>query len=164
MSRRSAHCRGFTLLEMMMVILLTGVIASSVIMTLPAPAAAGSPLATLLATARWASDQAQREGRIYRLRITKTGWQLAVLSMSAPKEDPLADAIDWRPVRLPVQLPEMTGELRLAGDRLGQPLPAWLWFMPEGEVSPATLEYHPTRGPRQQLRLGTVLASRGSPE
>jgi len=68
---------GFTLLELMLVIVLIGIISSAVLMTIaPNRKPLEQPATALLFTLKQALDKAEQQGTIYGLAIAENGWWL----------------------------------------------------------------------------------------
>lgn len=131
-----SRCRGFTLLEMMMVLVLLGVVARFAVSIAPSPEQE-NPLDRLRLGAIWASEQAQIEGRIYRLQVHPQGWQIAALMADEPQM--LAQEPPRKEARASGEI--TAGELRLLIQNQPQPLPANLWFLPDGDMTSAELVF-----------------------
>lgn len=147
----TARSRGFTLLEMSVAILLLATIAQMVIARLPAPTTI-HPADQLLQSARWAAEQAQIERRIYRLQLHSQRWQLsALISGEEGESGPFPETV-WHPVNDRHAAGSFDdGSIRLQAT--SHPLPATLWFMPDGDMTQAALEFVGKNGERRQLNL-----------
>jgi prepilin-type N-terminal cleavage/methylation domain-containing protein len=145
-----SRCRGFTLLEMMMVLVLLGVIARYAVALVPQPQQ-DNPLDRLRLTALWASEQAQIEGAIYRLQLYARSWQVSAATGTASA---LSPQTQWTALKEPRARGEVaSGELRLLIKNQPQPLPTSLWFLPDGDMTSAELEYQFEDGETRRLSL-----------
>lgn len=144
-----ARSQGFTLLEIMMVLLLLGVVTRLVVAAIPESKTV-QPLEQLQHSARWAWEQAQLEARIWRMQLHNDGWQLSTLTGGEQGEiGPLPGTV-WHPVVGALAQGQVTGgELRLRA----APLPATLWFLPDGNMTAAEIEFNSASGEIHQLAL-----------
>ncbi|MRT02115.1 type II secretion system protein [Ewingella americana] len=145
-----SRCRGFTLLEMMMVLVLLGVLARYAVALVPQPQQ-DNPLDRLRLTALWASEQAQIEGAIYRLQLHARNWQVSAATGTASA---LSQQTQWTALKEPRARGDVaSGELRLLIQNQPQTLPANLWFLPDGDMTSAELEYQFEDGETRRLSL-----------
>lgn len=132
---------GFTLLEVMLVLLLLSGIALLAVATLPA-ASTRPEAEKLLVMMRWAAGQAQLDGAVIRLQLHPRRGDLARLVPGEGKGDTLFKGYHWQPIdnrlaRYP--LPEnIAFTLRQQGKVVT--LPATLLFLPDGDQPPFTLQ------------------------
>nr|WP_314689460.1 type II secretion system protein [uncultured Pantoea sp.] len=147
----NTRCRGFTLLEMIMVMLLLAAISQWVMMRLPSTPAE-HPLDRLLHSARWAAEQAQTERRIYQIHLEPQRWQtFALIPGDDGEKGPLPDTV-WQPVYGSYTRGLVSeGILQLLSSP--RTLPIMLWFMPDGDMTQASLAYIGNNGDRRQLQL-----------
>ncbi|WP_449556071.1 pilus assembly FimT family protein [Huaxiibacter chinensis] len=145
------RCRGYTLLEMMLAILLLATISQWVISRFPA-APTDHPLDRLLQSVRWAAEQAQIEHRIYKIHLEPQRWQVSALTRGDEGDSgPLPDTV-WHPVYDRFASGTIDdGLLELHSS--SQTLPLALWFMPDGDMTQATLEFIGHNGDRRQLPI-----------
>lgn len=150
--------QGFTLLEIMMVLMLLGVVTRLVVAAMPESKSV-QPLEQLHDSARWAWEQAQLEARIWRLHLHSDRWQLSTLTGGeAGEKGPLPGTV-WHPVvGALAQGTIKNGELRLRGDT-PHALPATLWFLPDGDMTQAEIEFRSAAGEVQQLALNPASLS-----
>ncbi len=140
--------RGFTLLEILMVILLLGVVARLAISLLP-ESSGRSPDESVSQAARWAAEQAQIEGNIYRMELQPASWQIFALIHGQDGEKGPLPETSWHPV---------SGQFasgHLAGGALETEgaFPVNLWFLPGGEMTPAELVFQEEKGIRHRISL-----------
>ncbi|CAI1926604.1 type II secretion system protein H [Serratia quinivorans] len=88
-----ARSRGFTLLEVMLVVMLLGGIAMTVMASLPTRSDLQQADERLTQALQWASAQATLEGRIYGMAVTQYGWQLMVISNTV--DNSLRESLYW---------------------------------------------------------------------
>ncbi|MGX5079609.1 prepilin-type N-terminal cleavage/methylation domain-containing protein [Enterobacter mori] len=155
-----AQSRGFTVLEILMVIMLLGVVARMVVGVVPENKAQ-DPLQLWQESARWAWQQAQLEGRIWQMRLTPQNWQLFTLTGEPDgRPGPLPETF-WHPVTGGLaqgSLPQ--GKFHPA---TGTSLPATLWFLPDGDISQPALIWRAESGAEQRLTLDASEMSATSP-
>ena len=83
-----SRSRGFTLLEMMLVIVLLASVAMLVSGALPRrEASVQQESRRLLNVLHWAQEQSMLDGEIYGLTVTQHGWQLLRICQTACEED-----------------------------------------------------------------------------
>lgn len=130
---------GFTLLEVMLVLLLLSGIALLAVSTLPT-ASTRPEAEKLLVMMRWAAGQAQLDGAVMRLHLTPSQAELARLVPGRASGGPYPGQ-RWQPVshRLArFHLPD-SFSLSLWQQGASVALPATLLFMPDGDQPPFTL-------------------------
>jgi len=154
-----AQSRGFTVLEILMVIMLLGVVARMVVGVIPEKKAQ-DPLHRWHESARWAWQQAQLEGRIWQMRLTAQRWQLLTLTGEpAGQPGPLAETF-WHPIAgRQAQGTLSEGEFYPAD---GTSLPATLWFLPDGDISQPALIWR-AGGVEQRLTLDASVMGAATP-
>lgn len=154
--------RGFTLLEMTLAVLIIAAISQWVISRLPS-VEVDHPLDRLLQSARWATEQAQIEQRIYQLRLDPQRWQLFALTHgNEGPRGPLPDTV-WQPVYDRHASGTIDdGILQLKSPP--QALPVALWYMPDGDMTEAALEFIGDEGERRHLRLTRATLFAQGPE
>jgi general secretion pathway protein H len=156
--------KGFSLLEIMLVLVLLGGVATLAIGVLPGKPAAQHHEEQLGASLQWAADRAVQEGQVYGLAVASREWQIVKLVRTPNGEHPsyiwpghIWQPVDSRGTAKAHQLPEGTSlQLLLEGHE--QPLSPLLQqqgmeprilLMPGGEVSRFELrlltENHPPR-------------------
>jgi prepilin-type N-terminal cleavage/methylation domain-containing protein len=141
--------QGFTLLEIMMVLLLLGVVTRLVVAALPESKTV-QPLEQLQHSARWAWEQAQLEARIWRMQLNADSWQLSTLAGGEQGESGPLPGTVWHPVMGALAQGRIAdGELRLRATAL----PATLWFLPDGDMTVAEIEFTSASGEIQHLTL-----------
>lgn len=132
---------GFTLLEIMLVLLVLGASAGLIVATLPDRDT--RPLAKkLLIALRWTSEQAETEGQAYRLELRTGGWQLFRLEKGNEGEATFLPGYHWQPLTTTLghhRLPEKT-QLRVYQQTRAVALPTDLLFLPDGSVSTLTID------------------------
>lgn len=153
--------RGFTLLEMMLVILLIGITAGIVVSTLPDRDRddARRQSQRLTQNLQWLSEQAVSRGQYYGLHITRDSWQWMVQKTTDDHR------VIWQPLsskegrlvaeqKLPdgftlsLQLDQLPADLSAAGERNAN-MPQ-IWLFPGGEIVPFHLRF---LGPDQQPQV-----------
>ncbi|WP_145557915.1 type II secretion system minor pseudopilin GspH [Yersinia aldovae] len=72
--------RGFTLLEIMLVLVLLGGMAKLVLATLPSSSEINQESEQLAVALQWAAQQAEQDGKVYGLSISHDKWQLMTLN------------------------------------------------------------------------------------
>lgn len=148
--------RGFTLMEIMLVLVLLGSMATLVLKTLPSSSRELSQESDQLTVAlQWAAQQAELDGKIYGLSLSPHQWQLMTLNSQPHKrgESYLWPNHYWHPVsigKLQQQRP-LPDNLTLALALQDQPIPLntmqdeslidepKVIFFPGGESSPFEL-------------------------
>ncbi|HEJ9097000.1 TPA: type II secretion system minor pseudopilin GspH [Serratia odorifera] len=141
---------GFSLLEIMLVLVLLGGVATLVIGALPGQPALQQHQQHLSAQLQWANERAVQEGQVYGLAVAAREWQLVKLVQTSDGGQPSYywPGRYWQPVdngrsaQLP-PLPEGASlQLLLEGHELplssrlhDQGLEPRILFMPGGEVS-----------------------------
>lgn len=132
---------GFTLLEIMLVLLILGAGAGLIVATLPDRDT--RPLAKkLLLALRWTSEQAEIEGQAYRLELRTSGWQLYRLEKGNDGEATFLPGYQWQPVTTTLghhRLPEKS-QLRVYQQTRALVLPTDVLFLPDGSVSSLTID------------------------
>jgi general secretion pathway protein H len=160
------HQRGFTLLEMMLVVLLIGSAASLVMMSFPAlqQTTPQRQLARFQAQLDFALDDSQQNGQPLGIWLQPAGWQFKILQPQAAKQARVEGKTSdiwqgyawqsWQPRRAALggQLPDdMRLELQFPG------LQAWpavkaeaaepdILLLPGGEITPFKLWFKRTSG------------------
>lgn len=151
----AGDARGFTLLEMMLVVLLIGSAASLVMMSFPADRRedAAYQLARFQAQLDFAVDNSQLHEQLLGISIYPDRWQFNVLQRRQTAQSDSGDGDDvwrgyrwqpWQPRRLAAsaQLPAAVRlELHLRDTGEGDKQPAIL-ILPGGEITPFTLVFH----------------------
>ncbi|MHA7845995.1 type II secretion system minor pseudopilin GspH [Serratia sp. D1N4] len=152
--------RGFTLLEMMLVVLLIGSAASLVVMSFPA-VQQNTPkeqLARFQAQLDFALDDSQQNGRLLGIQVRPDGWEFKLLQRQLPESSASAPGSDvwqgyfwqtWQPRRsaLGSELPDdLRLELQFPGLQEWPPANAEaaepdILLLPGGEVTPFTLVF-----------------------
>ncbi|KFK91781.1 MULTISPECIES: type II secretion system minor pseudopilin GspH [unclassified Serratia (in: enterobacteria)] len=152
--------RGFTLLEMMLVVLLIGSAASLVMMSFPA-AQRNTPQQQLVrfqAQLDFALDDSQQNGRLLGIQVRPDGWEFKLLQRQQPGNSASAAGSDiwqgyfwqtWQPRRsaLGSELPDdLQLELQYPGLQEWPPVNAAaaepdILLLPGGEVTPFTLVF-----------------------
>ena len=138
MAQRSA---GFTLLEIMLVMLLLGVVASLIVATLPAQDARVEATKLTLALNQ-AAERAQTEGQFLQLELRDDGWQIRALAAGDGAVPAPLPGYYWQPVTQRwghLQLPSAI-RLRLLREQRPLRLPATLLFTPDGDTPTLKLE------------------------
>ncbi|MFC0228495.1 type II secretion system minor pseudopilin GspH [Serratia aquatilis] len=153
--------RGFTLLEMMLVVLLIGSAASLVMMSFPAVQQSNpqQQLARFQAQLDFALDDSQQNGQLLGILVRPEGWQFKILRRQQPENAAASSGSDtwqgyvwqeWQPRRgaLGGEMPEgMQLELQFPG------LEDWpsaeasepdIMLLPGGEITPFKLLFGPT--------------------
>jgi type II secretory pathway pseudopilin PulG len=155
-----AQSRGFTVLEILMVIILLGGVARMVVGVIPENNAQ-DPLQHWQESARWAWQQAQLEGRIWQMRITPQSWQLFTLTGEpAGQPGPLPETF-WHPVAGALAQGRLSeGEFQSSA---GTSLPATLWFLPDGDISQPGLIWRAAGGAEQRLTLDASVMGASTP-
>ena len=145
-----ARNRGFTVLEILMVIMLLGVVARMVVSVIPENKTQDA-LQRWQESARWAWLQAQLEGRIWQMQLTPQSWQLFTLTGEpADQPGPLPKTF-WHPVAGELAQGRLSeGEFLPAA---GSSLPATMWFLPDGDISQPALTWRSASGAEQRLTL-----------
>ncbi|OWF71802.1 type II secretion system protein GspH [Yersinia frederiksenii] len=124
----SRNPRGFTLMEIMLVLVLLGGIATLVLKTLPSSSREITEQSNQLAVAmQWAAQQAEQDGKIYGLSIFHHHWQLMTLN-SQPHdkgESYLWPHHYWHPIKSGKlkQQRQLPAELTLELTLQDQPVP-----------------------------------------
>ncbi|MFP1744953.1 type II secretion system minor pseudopilin GspH [Lonsdalea quercina] len=164
--------RGFTLLEMMLVVLLAGVSATLVMMAFPQqkPRDAQWQMARFRAQLERAVADSQQNDRVLGFYLAPRGWQLAVLE---PANASAPEAYQWQPSSSLITLP---ADIRLAftaqwkdgevdqGVTSKQASPTVL-ILPGGEITPFRLEFQPGEGDGAWLEVdGNGAIHSSSPE
>ncbi|WP_145932201.1 type II secretion system minor pseudopilin GspH [Yersinia bercovieri] len=93
--------RGFTLMEIMLVLLLLGSIATLVLKTLPSSSRELNQESEQLAVAlQWAAQQAEQDGKVYGLSVSNHQWQVMTLNSQPHNrgESYLWPSHYWHPV------------------------------------------------------------------
>lgn len=72
--------RGFTLLEIMLVLVLLGGMAKLVLATLPSSSEINQESKQLAVALQWAAQQAEQDGKVYGLSVSHDKWQLMTLN------------------------------------------------------------------------------------
>lgn len=139
---------GFTLLEMMMVLLLLGVMARLVIGMQPS-SPAPSVVKKVHQAARWAAEQAQLEGRIYRMELDRQNWQISALGHGEDGEKGPLPGTVWYPVSAPLASGLLT-EGQLEAETV---FPFSIWFAPGGEMTPVDVVFQEHGGLRHYISL-----------
>ncbi|NJQ21832.1 type II secretion system protein [Pantoea sp. LS15] len=140
--------RGFTLLEIMMVILLLGVVARLAISLLP-ESSGRSPEEIVTQAARWAAEQSQIEGSIYRMELQPGSWRTFALIRGQDGEKGPLPETSWHPVSGQFAFGNLAGGvLETEGA-----FPVNLWFLPGGEMTPAELVFQEERGKRHRISI-----------
>lgn len=164
--------RGFTLLEMMLVVLLAGVSATLVMMAFPQqkPRDAQWQMARFRAQLERAVADSQQNDRVLGFYIAPRSWQLAVLE---PTDASVPEAYQWRSDSSLITLP---ADIRLAftaqwKDGEVDPgvtstqAPPTLLILPGGEITPFRLEFQQSEKDSAWLEVdanGAILSA--SPE
>ncbi|PKH22205.1 hypothetical protein CIG19_12915 [Enterobacterales bacterium CwR94] len=142
---------GFTLLEMMVVVMLLAVVARMVVTALPSPAN-NDALEPVRFAARWASEQAQLEGRFWRLQIYPSRWQLSVLQAGHGDEPGPFPETQWSPVNNRLAAGTLAaGEFDLPGAA-----PLTVWFLPDGDITATDLVWRAEDGQPHRLVLSSA--------
>nr|WP_301540484.1 type II secretion system minor pseudopilin GspH [Dickeya dadantii] len=149
--------RGFTLLEIMLVVLLAGVAATLVMMAIPAPKQqdSGWQIARFKAQLQYAVEDSQMNDHILGIYIQPRRWQYALLQRQVVETSPDDQQrlryvwVPWQPYRMssPSELPdgfqiELSTQVGAAGDGAGfspgngDP---HILILPGGEVTPFRL-------------------------
>lgn len=166
-SLRTTSYAGFTLLEMLLVMVLMALAATMVVATLPNRSDSKEQAESLQMLLEWAANRAMEEGQIVALNITKNGYRLVVLT-----RDPTTYQSGWqminsgRRIRTEQYFPESL-QLSLAPDRINQNFEQkpQILMMPGGEITPFSLVLHESG--QQGWRLssnGTLPVSLSSSE
>lgn len=152
--------RGFTLLEMMLVLFLTGLTVSVVIFVWPnnQQHSVKKSSQRLNHTLQWLAERTVLQGEFYGIQVTPSHWQIMRLA-----ENPNGNAAHWTPVAwrhlktedtlpqgftLNLQLDET---IETAATDVPQPQ---IWLLPGGEVTPASLTFlNPDNQPFAQVTL-----------
>ncbi|HEI8865501.1 TPA: prepilin-type N-terminal cleavage/methylation domain-containing protein [Serratia odorifera] len=120
----SVRQQGFTLLEMMLVVLLIGAIALTVKIFV-----ADNPLRQetqrLTTALRWAAQQTERDGRIYGLSPAQKSWQLMVLTRQPNGQRPSYywPGYYWHPLKAsPLKFRSLPAALSLQLTQTGTPV------------------------------------------
>lgn len=131
---------GFTLLEVMLVLLLLSGIALLAVATLPS-ASTRPEAEKLLVMMRWAAGQAPLDGAVIRLRIDPQRGDLARLVPGESKDDTLFKGYRWQPVENRLARYQLPAGLSVTLHQQGKmvKLPATLLFLPDGDQPPFTL-------------------------
>jgi general secretion pathway protein H len=87
------QARGFTLLEVMLVLMLLGGVAMTIIATLPTHSNLQQADERLTAALHWVTEQTTLENRIYGMTVTQSGWQLWVLS--SQRDNSRGESLYW---------------------------------------------------------------------
>lgn len=152
--------RGFTLLEMMLVVLLIGSAASLVVMSFPAVQhhTPQQQLARFQAQLEFALDDSQQNGRLLGIQVRPDGWEFKLLQRQQAKEGAAPPGSDiwqgyfwqtWQPRRaaLGSELPDdLRLELQFPALQEWPPANAAaaepdILLLPGGEVTPFTLVF-----------------------
>lgn len=148
-----ARSRGFTVLEILLVIMLLGLVARMVVGVIPERKTPG-PLLRLHEGTAWAWQQAQLERRVWKMEITSRSWQLfALTGQRSSLPGPLPDTF-WLPVAGPLAQDTVSeGEFHPGNDTAW---PAILLFLPDGDFSPQTVIYRDADGNENVLSLSAA--------
>lgn len=138
MAQRAA---GFTLLEIMLVMLLLGVVAGLIVATLPSQDAR-QQAGRLALTLNHAAGQAATEGQFLRLEVRSDGWQLQRLAQGAVQHAAFLPGYHWQPLSHRLSHFKLPQTIRLRLLHQGRPLklPATLLFSPDGDTPALTFE------------------------
>lgn len=128
------NAAGFTLLELMLVMLLLGSVAGLIVTTLPRTDGRAEA-DKLMITLRWASSQAENSGQAYRLLLRENGWQLFRLARGGSEQPTFLPGYHWHKLRNSLNYQRLPSAIRLQLYHQQQPLtlPAQLLFLPGGD-------------------------------
>jgi prepilin-type N-terminal cleavage/methylation domain-containing protein len=149
MTRRSSHSVGFTLIELILVMVILTVVAGMAAPSLRglwASSGQDNAAAQMVALANWARGQAVNEGRVYRLNIDEGKREYWLTCQEAEEFVELGS--DFGRV---FSLPEEV-EVRVERDDRGEG--AWIEFCPNGRSEVATIVLKGGRG--TEVRVGCL--------
>lgn len=161
--RNRRHSYGFTLPEVMVVMVLVGIIATLAVATLPDSVNVRQEEERMLSSLRWGTEQAMLEGTIYAVQLDRYGWTLVRLSHTPNSRGQSLNwpGYFWRPVAFGHHaFPDgITLELMIEGQR--QPLPATeaeaadsepqIFLLPGGEVTPFSIRLRANKQTGRQI-------------
>jgi len=151
--RQRRHERGFTILELLVVLLIIGIVVSMATLSV-----GGNEARAVKEEARRLSnllDLAIQEsvlnGREMALELNEDSYQF--LYYDGKDWLPIADVNEFRPRELPlgIQLAAEVEGQAAAEDLFGETEASQVWIMSSGEVSPFTIILKPETGPVYQL-------------
>ena len=149
-----ATAQGFTLLELLVVIIIVGVMVSAVSLTVGGNETRQlkDEAQRLTALIDIASQEAILNAREMALQVESDGYQFLVFDDEAKKWQPI-EANTLRPRELPenIELSVLVEGERAKTTRFGDPEPSRVWILSSGEMSPFILTLRLFDGPRFEL-------------
>ncbi|QGN36637.1 type II secretion system minor pseudopilin GspH [Klebsiella oxytoca] len=167
--------RGFTLLEMMLILLLMGVSAGMVMLAFPASRddSAAQTLARFEAQLRFIQQRGLQTGQFFGVSVHPDGWQFMVLQ-ARESSDPPPASNDWNGYRwLPLRAGRVASSGQVVGDQLRLTFPqgeVWtpgnnpdVLIFPGGEMTPFQLSIGDKPGIAFDARGESLAATQEAP-